>query len=81
MAKTGTQVDQESIANDPEAECIVLLARLALLQAENIRLKADIDSLPEGWHAVKINENTIRINALSSNGDMCHWILSTEHDT
>ena len=70
-----------TIESDPEAECIMLMARLALLQAENIRIRMDKDSLPPGWHAVSIDDHTIRINALDDNVNHCHWIQCTESDT
>jgi hypothetical protein len=73
--------ETHTLATDPEAECIMLMARLALLQAENIRLSMDKDSLPPGWHAVRIDDNTVRINAIDDNGNYCHWILCTESNT
>ena len=64
-----------------EAESIQLAAQLHLANCEIARLKLDKDSLPPGWHAVRIDDHTVRINALDDNGNHCHWILCTESDT
>jgi len=76
-----TEIVEVILANDPESEVIRLTARNYMMQQEINRLIQDRDSLPMGWHAVKINDNTIRINAIDSDGNYCHWILSTEIDT
>jgi|VirMetMinimDraft_7_1064189.scaffolds.fasta_scaffold25397_4 hypothetical protein len=75
-----TDIQELILANDPESEVIRLSARLCMMQQEIDRLVSDRDSLPMGWAAVKINDNTIRINALDSDGNFCHWILSTDKD-
>jgi len=69
------------LPTSPEAEAIKLAAKVYMLENELERLKADKDSLPQGWHAVRIDTNTIRINALDDEGNHCHWILCTRSDT
>jgi hypothetical protein len=82
MAATSTYTLEERILpRSPEAELIQLAAQLYMVQCELDRIKADKDSLPPGWHAVSIDDHTVRINALDDNGNQCHWILCTESDT
>lgn len=76
-----TKLEETIIANTPESELLMMACKLAVLQDEYDRLKADKDSLPQGWQCTVISENRIRINALSLNGEQCHWILDTGMDT
>ena len=66
---------------DHESQSITLACKLASLQNDYDRLLADKLSLPQGWQAVKMAETVVRINAISPNGDQCHWILDTGSDT
>lgn len=73
--KNQAWIEHTVIAGSPEAEALMLAAKLAVLQEEYDRLLSDKHSLPQGWQAVQVSENIIRINALTPNGDMCHWLL------
>lgn len=76
-----TEIIESVIPSSADTEVIRLTAKLALMQSDMDRIITDRDSLPVGWHAVKITDNTIRINAMDYDGNYCHWILSTERDT
>ena len=75
------ELEAAQLITDPYNEAIRLSAELALAKMELARLQSDKDSLPEGWNCTQISENRIRINALSTTGDQCYWILDTEGNT
>lgn len=74
-------LEETILANTPEAELLMMASKLAVLQEDYDRLLSDKQSLPQGWQCTVISENRIRINALSQNGDQCHWVLDTGMDT
>lgn len=49
--------------------------QVSSLIAENQRMRDAMDRLPEGWSVTKISETKVRIDAMTTDGVMCHWIL------
>lgn len=66
----------------PQQVCDTALEiRMRLAQSELERVLADKATLPENWTVTQITNTKIRVNALSPDGEMCHWILDVGADT
>lgn len=66
----------------PQQVCDTALEiRIRLAQSELERVLADKATLPENWTVTQITDTKIRVNALSPDGEMCHWILDVGADT